>query len=110
MKIAIPTLNECCALLQPVETQTSSGGLQTTWEYISKKVYAQVNFPGTGTDERFLGDQQVATTTVEFIIRFRTDIDEKCRLEYRGKQYDILNLLEYGPRRSYLRLQTEIRE
>jgi len=104
-----PRLNECCAILKPVETQAASGGMQTTWEYLSQEVYAEVRFPGTGTDEQFLGDQQVATTRVEFTIRFRDDFNEKYRWEYAGEEYDIKNIIRTGERRSYLKVITEKR-
>lgn len=109
MKTTAIPLNECIAIQKPVETQAASGGLQTTWTYLSKQVYAQVEFPGTGTDEKFLGDQQVAVTRVLFTIRYRTDFDEKYRIEFRSKLYDILNILETGPRRSYLKILAESR-
>lgn len=95
-----------------IETSTSSRGAAgqeiLTWSTFAE-CWAAVEYPGTRSDEQVQADQEVSTTTVIFVIRYRDGIDQKMRIVYNGDNYDILNKLEVG-RRAYLRLPAKLHE
>lgn len=95
--------------IQRATVSASATGMEVrTWETLYT-LWAKVEFPQTGQQEIFLGDQQVATTRVNFTIRHRDGLGEKDRVVYLEQEYDILNIIEHGGRREYLIIQAEKR-
>lgn len=74
------------------ETRSDTGGVETTWA-LEATVWAGTSFPRTGNAEVFLADAQTAVTRMIVEIRTRA-VDEKKRIRYDGKDYDILSVGE----------------
>ncbi len=53
--------------------------------------------------------QEVAINEKSFIIRYRTDVDEKCILIYDEKTYDIISVYEIG-RKRFLQIMAQKRD
>ena len=92
---------------QTGSTRDASGAVVPSWtEYPS---WAAVEFKATGSDERFLADQNTAITAVNFTVRVNPDltylaIDE---LIYKGRTYLVRSVLEHPYHLGYLILETE---
>lgn len=92
----------------PTSTRGTSGQELLTWDTFAE-CWAAVEYPGTKSDEGVIADQEVSTTFVYFIIRYRDGINQKMRIVYNGENYDILNKLEIG-RREFLKLPAKLHE
>ena len=84
------------AMNEPVETFTHVA-----------TVFANVNY--MRDLEKYDSDAVRAEKMAKFVIRWRTDINEKDRVEYDGKTYKIRGVTEMG-RREMLELLTEYTE
>ena len=72
----------------------SWGALDTVWAQVTPGGSA-----GRGGQEDHEGNQDHATLTTEFRIRYRTDVTEKMRIRYpasSGDIYDIESIIEIG--------------
>lgn len=106
-EIYIGQLNRRIEIQKPVTSHSATGQEIITWTTMYC-CWARVEFPAAGSDEGFIGDQQVATTRAEFAIRYRDGMGEKWRVLYKGQYYDILTIEEVGTN-EYLILKTEKR-
>jgi SPP1 family predicted phage head-tail adaptor len=80
---------------QRVETPTL---LATVWASVQ----------ASGGREQKEANKETATNELQFIIRFRTDINEKTRIVYSGNNYDIIEIQEALPdRKRYLTIKAE---
>lgn len=67
------------------------GQEQITWAE-EATVWCSVKYRNTGDREEFAGDVQTVFQTVDFTIRYRSDLNEKKRIVYDSKVYDIINI------------------
>lgn len=75
----------------PIESWTT---LATVWaEKVPQSKYA---------NEKFKSDLTIGTLTVSWRIRYRTDVDNRCRLTHGGNIYNILGVEEEGVKDSLL--------
>lgn len=83
-----------------IQTMTVSrdahGGQLQTWTELAE-IWAQV-IPLRGK-ELFEAAQFQAGAEVKFVIRYRDDFDEKARIVFENRQYDITHIAELGRRR-----------
>lgn len=77
-------------------TQDSHGGQVQTWALLAE-VWAQV-LPLRGR-ELFEAAQFQPGAEVKFVIRYRDDFDERARIVFEGRNYDIAHIAELGRRR-----------
>lgn len=82
------------------ETRSPSGAPVEDWTAVVSNEPAQVRAVGGG--ERFRGAHIVAEATTSFVIRWRTGLDEKMRIQYDGDAYDIHVISEIGRREGLL--------
>ena len=76
-------------------TRSATGEEKENWTTLAT-VWAQVRAVGGG--ERFRGAHIVAEATTSFVIRHRTDVTEKMRIQFDGDAYDIHHISEIGRR------------
>ena len=84
-------------------TRSASGASVDGWADHVVNEPAQVRAVGGG--ERFRGAHIVAEATTSFVIRYRTGLDEKMRIQYPpvdGDAYDIHRIDEIGRREGLL--------
>lgn len=53
-------------------------------------------------------NQIVATRMVEFLIRYRSDVNEQMRIVYRGNIYEIQSIISGDDRKKTLRIHTKL--
>lgn len=98
-------LDQQVALLRrELGTSASGSGLGVEEFVRVTTVWAEVK-PLRGGESTVAGGDR-AVTTYQFRIRYRDALDETWRLEWRGQQYDIREVLPGGQRlREYLEIQ-----
>lgn len=67
------------------------GQEQITWSD-EQTVWCSIKYRNSGDSEAFAGDVQTVFQVADFTIRYRASLNEKKRIRYDGKVYDILNL------------------
>ena len=82
------------------ETRSGTGAPVDGWADFVTNEPAQVRAVGGG--ERFRGAHIVAEATTSFVIRYRTGLDEKMRIQFDGEPYDIHQISEIGRREGLL--------
>lgn len=88
-------------------TQSPSGQKKDAWTLVASDLPANVR--PISAREQFEADQVAAQFETVFTIRFRSDVNQKARLTYDGKVYDITGLREVG-RRRWLELMAKARK
>lgn len=68
--------------------------LASVWANVVEKIGSE------GED----GDMIAATKKVEFIIRYRTDVDEEMRISYNGNTYKIQAIQSADARKAFLKI------
>ena len=100
---AIGMLDRCVRIESPSRSQDSYGEPLETWALVESCRAAVKYMRGV---EPFQGDQFNAKRIVQFTIRYRTGIDETCRLIWEGDTYDINYISQVG-RRQWLQIVGE---
>ena len=90
---------------QNTPVQNSFGEMEDAWAVFVQDVPANVQ-PIKGV-ETFDLDQVVATADTKFKIRYRSDLDNKMRIIYESREYDIHSIIELG-RREGLELMASV--
>lgn len=91
-RITIQTFSEATdAFGQEVKTFSTLGSV---WANVKERV-------GREGEE---GDMIAATKKVEFIIRYRSDVNEEMRISYNSKTYKIQAIQAADARKAYLKL------
>lgn len=93
-------LDRCIRIESPTRAQDSYGEAIDTWGIVESCRAAVKYMNGK---EPFQGDQFNAQRTVQFTIRYRTGIDETCRIVWEGDTYDIVYINQVG-RRQWLQI------
>ena len=105
----IGALDRYVTIEYPLRSQSSTiGEVTDTWTTLAS-VYATVTYP-TSTTTRSEGNEQGRETTVtpvEFIIWWRTDVNESMRVLYDSEYYNIMRINKVGQRNEMLKLVTE---
>jgi SPP1 family predicted phage head-tail adaptor len=88
----------------------AAGGETLTWADFMT-VSAALSYPATGSGEMYGKDQyqQIATRSVVFTVRYMAGVNEKMRVSYDDKLYDIESIAELG-RKRYLELKCKLRD
>ena len=102
--INIGELNRRIEIQQEVATRGTSGQEILTWEQLAC-VWAKATYTLTGSGEDVTANQVIVTTRTDFVIRYRSGLDEKMRIVYNGSNYGILNIHEFQERNRFLMIQ-----
>ena len=91
-RITLQTFSETTdSFGQEVKTYST---LTSVWANVKEKVGSE------GED----GDMLAATKKVEFIIRYRTDVNEQMRISYNSNTYKITAIQSADARKAFLKL------
>lgn len=71
--------------------------LASVWANVVEKI-------GTGNGEGEKGEMIAATKKVEFIIRYRTDVNEEMRISYNSNIYKIHTIQSADARKAFLKI------
>lgn len=92
-KERIGRLNKRVLIQEETASRDDFGAETLTWDTFGT-VWASTDFKPGGSDERQIIDKKTAITRVDFTIRYLNTIDEKMRLVWDGKGWDILSILD----------------
>jgi len=94
-RITIQTFSETTDTFgQQVKTYST---LASVWANVKEK-------GGASLGEKEEGDMLASTKRVEFIIRYRTDVNAEMRVSYNSNIYKIQSILNADARKAYLKL------
>ena len=95
-------------IYEPVLTKSASGYEKTQYRLLSTapQMYASLSNVMTRSKETDEGRQRVATTMVEFTLRYRSDLNQKMVILAEGKYYDIIRMAEVR-RKKFLTIEAE---
>ena len=93
-------LDKRVALLRPLYNEWEDE--VATWEKVTD-VWASI-LPATGGPEENAAGRSVATTGIAVVIRYRTDIDARWRIQDGVHFYEILGIADTARRRAQLQL------
>jgi SPP1 family predicted phage head-tail adaptor len=89
-------------------TYTDAGDPVALWQNVHTGDFLAARMVPNRGAERFQNQQIVGQSVLTFYIRWRDDVNTKCRLVYDGKNYDIKDVREIG-RREGLELDVTVR-
>jgi len=78
---SISSLDKRVTLQSSTATRSASGAEVDAWTDVWTD-WAQVEYPITGNDEQYVGDQNMSRYRVRITIRYRGTITEKMRFKY----------------------------
>ena len=87
------TLNRYITIEQSTTTKDAVGAPTTNYELVSC-VWASMFI--RSVDSRFMTEGTLPVSTTEWMIRYRDDVDIKCRIVYDGNIYKILSVEQVG--------------
>lgn len=95
--------------IQTRSTNTDAyGAAVETWTD-TVTVWAQVEYPKTGSGEQYYDNVAIASTAVIFTIRYRAIDPALNRIDYGGEVYDIERIAEIG-RRNFTAITAKLRQ
>jgi head-tail adaptor len=98
-------MNQRIYIYAPVEERTVDGFTKTRYvAWATGNKFAEVNPGSRGSGESVIADRVTAARTVEFRIRYRSEIDERYVIRWNSEDYDIEAIQEMNDlaRKSYL--------
>jgi SPP1 family predicted phage head-tail adaptor len=103
----IGSLDRYITIQYPLESTSSTTGERTqTWLTLAN-VYATVTYPNSMASNEGLDQARpTSNVNVEFIIWFRTDINEKMRISYDSSYFGIERINKVGSRDEMLKIVT----
>lgn len=107
-RVKIGAMDERVTLRQYVETLNDYGEQTLTWSNLAT-VWAAVEYPKTGSEERVSSAQPTAFQTLFFRIRYRSDVEPKMRVQYGSDELDIISVSVIG-RKQHLMIEAEKRQ
>ena len=94
-------------VLQSVSTAVDGFGTPIETFSTLASVWARIDYKGD--DEKFENEQLKAVSTIDFTIRYRSDVTEMMRITYNSNTYQIIGISEIG-REIGLILKTKLYE
>ena len=103
----IGALDRFIVIQTPTEVVSTTTGERTqTWATLAS-VWATVTYPRSiASNEGLDQARPTSTTNVEFMIWFRTDINEKMRISYDSSYFGIERINKVGQRDEMLKIVT----
>ena len=102
--IPIGKMRRLISIERASEIPDGAGGFETTWSEIGT---AWAWFKTMSGNERLYGMQLENPVTHKIYIRYRTDIDERDRIVYQGRYFNIRALLDLEELRRYIEITAE---
>lgn len=84
----------------------SNEDAETGWEDITPNPDVYANVEEKSGSEAYRAEKLTAVTVAVFSIRHRTDLNEKMRIIYNSRKYDIQAII-FGARKGYLKITAE---
>jgi SPP1 family predicted phage head-tail adaptor len=107
--IKIGRMDRRITFRQSTDTRSDSGATVESFADVAT-VWANVSSSGAGGNERFVMEKETSFNQKFFIIRYRTDLNEKMILLYENIIYDIKSINELeDTRKRFLKIQAEKR-
>lgn len=94
--VSIGELRELLSLFTRTPVKDARGAETITWTPL---VTVRGKYVPARAEERFAAAQTQDDVAVRFFVRVRTDVDSKCRLEWKGVGYDIVAVAPLPGRR-----------
>lgn len=91
----IGQLDRRVTIRQYTETENDRGEVIDTWSNLAT-VFAGLSY-STNT-EKVEGEKETVFGTVDFLIRYRSDVDEKMKIRFDGEDYDIKSIIRHDKR------------
>ena len=85
-------MNERIVIESVSESRSASGAISESWSTFAT-VWSAISYQKVGTDEKEMVARETAIGNVEFTVRYRTDFNEKMRISFDSKVYDIERIL-----------------
>jgi len=104
----IGQMDELINILSPTETTDPTGGKSVAWSALFTNLWAKVE-NNVRSDETLQAEQIVASNIKVFTIWYSSTITEKMRVQWRGKQADIITIDHIG-RNQCTRIEAQIRD
>jgi head-tail adaptor len=100
---SIAALRERVTVQTFTTTRGDNGEQVNTWADL-RSDWAMVEYPVTGNDERYFGDQEMSLTRARITMRYQGDIQPKMRIVHdidgsRSMTYDVLYSAILGARK-----------
>lgn len=89
------------------EVEDGAGGRTRAWKYISHDPYDWAAVKPKMATEKTIEGRVTAVGVYMFTIRQRDDLDERMRIEWDGKFYNIRSLGRRGDRAMYQTIEAE---
>ena len=100
-------MDQRITLQTPTLTPDGAGGQTSAWGDVPSVPVVWAHVQPLRGNERLDEDRPNARGMYVFTIRNRTDLDERCRIVWRGEQYNIRSILREGVRTLYLKIEAE---
>lgn len=97
-------LNKKISIMRWIETDNPFGEPVTNWEE-QTKAYASIN-PIRGT-EKYLSHEKHAEVTHEIVTRYIPNVTPKNRIDWCGRIFDIVSVIDIGERRKRLKIKAK---
>lgn len=104
--VRIGSLDRRVILKCPQSVRTDSGHETNTFEHVQEVWAAKME---KDPSERVIMSRETMTQIYTWVIRYRSDVRAKWRLEYNCQDYDILGVTEIK-RKGYLEIKTQLNE
>lgn len=102
-KDIIGSMRERIDIVEPQYTTDTYGQDVETWIAAYLNTHAEVQYRAQGSNEEFESGKKTSFTSVIFRIRAR-EMDEKFRIVYRAKEYEI-DSIAYTPDRCFMLIE-----
>lgn len=107
-KTRVGGLDQWVTIQTPTQTVDNYGGPVVTFADL-QSVWAAVEYPVAGSSEGYADAVNLASNRVRFTVHFREDFDERARIVWNSRQYDILRI-EHEGRRMFTIVTAEYRK
>ena len=94
-------LNKRIVLESLTQSKDAEGGMVDSWTTLTTVWAAVANLSGNERRATAHGGE-VAEARTEFTIRYRSGLNEKMRVSYAGKKFNIRHIKDYADRHEYL--------
>lgn len=95
--------------LQRVSTPDGGGGRSISFVPLSPRAIVRALVQPRSSRERFLAGQTASAESVLIVIRYRTGLDQKMRIQYGSRQFEILGIVDVDERHAWLEMDCEER-
>ena len=103
----IGRLNERITFQSYTTVSDGAGGRVTTWANLGSVPTVWASVKAKSGTEGFSEGRTNAEATYTFIVRQRSDLDERMRIVWRSENYDVTAIMRSGNHPQYLIIEAE---